>query len=69
MTEEQLLDGDNIRLGHPKKLRHVIVNDLQTPGKFGVRRCGDGTAFEQLRISPISRCVKSLSSRKSRILR
>ena len=50
LTEEQLFNGHHIRLCHLQQLHHVIVNDLQPPGKFRVGGCGNGTAVEQLKL-------------------
>ena len=47
LTEEQLFNGNAIGPCHPKKLGHIVVNNLQPGGKIHTRRGGDSAAVKK----------------------
>ena len=47
LSEEQLLNGHGIGLGGFQKLLHIVIDDLQPPGKFRVGGRGNGSAAQQ----------------------
>ena len=53
LAEEQLFDGHHIGLCDPQQLYHIVIDDLQPPGKIRIGRCGDGTAAQQLKLPPV----------------
>ena len=53
LAEEQLFDGNHIGLCHPEKLRHIVVDHFQTPGKVRIGRCGNGSAVEQPKLAAL----------------
>ena len=53
VAEKQLFDGHRLGLRHPQKLRHVVVDHFQPPGKIRIGRRGNGPAVEHFVLPPI----------------
>ena len=54
-VEEQLLDGDDVRLQLPDQLLHVGADLVEPPGEGQPRRGGDGAVGHHMHLCPLRR--------------